>query len=116
MNLNGIVYNKTSYMNGVMDMISEEKVTQMSRLFKLISDPTRIRILYVLESNAMTVTKLVEALQMNQTTVSHQLRILRDNNLVSFKKQGREIVYSLTDAHVHTIFTQASEHVLECIF
>lgn len=89
---------------------TEEKV---SILFKIIADPTRIKIIYALKNKELTVTEITQALSMTQSAVSHQLRILRDVNLVTKKKIGKEVYYKLADDHVYAIFNQAIEHVEE---
>lgn len=86
---------------------------KVSTLFKTISDPTRIKILYVLKDNELSVSEIVSALNMSQSAVSHQLRILRDIHLVSYEKRGKEVFYSLADDHVYTLVEQVVEHVSE---
>jgi len=93
-----------------MNKILESKV---SKLFKTLSDPTRIKILYLLNDKALTVTEIHTKLNMSQTAVSHQLKVLRDINLVKAKRDGKNIYYSLADSHVYEIFNQAIEHVSE---
>src|SRR5690554_7099587 len=89
-----------------MNKILESKV---SKLFKTLSDPTRIKILYLLNDKALTVTEIHTTLNMSQTAVSHQLKVLRDINLVKAKRDGKNIYYSLADSHVYEIFNQAIE-------
>lgn len=96
--------------DNLLDARVNEKV---SKLFKTISDPTRIRILYALRNETLSVTELTYVLEMTQSAVSHQLRILRDAQLVKTKRAGKEIFYSLLDNHVHEIFSQAIDHVME---
>ncbi|VEU80265.1 ArsR/SmtB family transcription factor [Haploplasma axanthum] len=94
-------------------MINKELKDRVSNLFKVISDPTRISILFALKGEDLTVTELTIILDMTQSAVSHQLRVLRDANLVINKKIGKEVIYRLADEHVHMIFNQAIEHVIE---
>jgi len=86
---------------------------KVSNLFKTISDPTRIKIIYLLKDNELSVSMIVEALEMGQSAISHQLRILRDVNLVTYEKRGKEVYYKLSDDHVYMIINQAVDHVME---
>ncbi|WIF89043.1 ArsR/SmtB family transcription factor [Acholeplasma laidlawii] len=88
----------------------EDKV---SILFKTLSDPTRIKIIYALKNKELTVSEIVELVGITQSAVSHQLRVLRNVNLVNYVKKGKEVIYSLSDEHVYNIFDQAVEHVKE---
>lgn len=93
--------------------LNEDVLRDVSKLFKTIADPTRIKILYSLKDASLTVGQIVNKLNMSQSAVSHQLRILRDTNLVINNKRGKEVYYKLADDHVYTIFNQAISHVLE---
>lgn len=95
------------------ELISETANERVSKLFKAISDPTRIKILYALRNETLSVTELTYVIEMTQSAVSHQLRILRDAKLVTTKRVGKEIFYSILDNHVHEIFSQAIEHIME---
>lgn len=94
-------------------LISNETKNKVSHLFKALADPTRITILFALKGKSLTVSELVVILEMSQSAISHQLRVLRDSNLVNYEKKGKEVIYSLADEHVHEIFNQAIEHVEE---
>ena len=88
----------------------EEKYIQpMADTFKVLSDPTRIRILALLAHQEMCVSCI--ALDMTHSAISHQLQLLRAANLVKFVKDGKEVIYSLDDIHVLTLFDQALDHV-----
>lgn len=90
----------------------EERFIQpMADIFKVLSDPTRIRILALLSHNEQCVTDIAEALNMTHSAISHQLRLLRSANLVKFTKDGKEVIYSLDDMHVLGLFDQALDHV-----
>ena len=82
-------------------------------LFKVFSDTTRIKILYALMSNELSVNDLAEAIGTSQSAVSHQLRILKQSHLVKFRRDGRNIHYSLADDHVLTILDQGLTHICE---
>ncbi len=91
----------------------EERLSEVAELFKIFGDPTRIRILYVLFEAEVCVCDLAEILQMSQSAISHQLRILKGSKLVKNRREGKSIFYSLADDHVRTIISQGMEHVCE---
>jgi|SRR5699024_2191066 len=82
-------------------------------LFQAFSSKTRLNILYVLKKQALTVTEISEKLQMSQSAISHQLRRLKFARLVRDQRDGRKVIYTLTDKHIHDIFDLAIEHVKE---
>lgn len=88
-------------------------INKISRLFKVIADPTRIKILNLLKENYLSVNEIASNLDMEQSAISHQLKVLKEINLVKFKKMGKFNIYSLADRHVYEIFNQAVEHVSE---
>jgi len=92
---------------------AEEKLYDLAELFKVFGDSTRIRILFVLFEAEVCVCDLAQALNMTQSAISHQLRILKQNKLVKSRREGKSIFYSLADAHVRTIINQGLEHVEE---
>ena len=77
------------------------------------SDSTRIRILYVLFESEMCVYDIAQLLSMTQSAISHQLRLLKQARLVKFRREGRTVIYSLSDDHVRTIINQGMAHVEE---
>ena len=94
-------------------MPEEEALYDLSELFKVFGDSTRIRILFVLFEAEVCVCDLAAALGMTQSAVSHQLRILKQNKLVKSRREGKSIFYSLADGHVRTIIDQGLEHIEE---
>lgn len=92
---------------------NEEILYDIAELFKVFGDSTRVRILSVLFEKEVCVCDIAELLNMNQSAISHQLRILKNANLVKNRRDGKTIFYSLKDNHVVTIFKQALDHVLE---
>lgn len=94
-------------------LLDEDVILKVSNLFKVLSDSTRINILYTLKSGKLSVSQISEVLSMTPSAISHQLKTLRQANLVSFKKMGKEVYYEMADLHVYTIFNQAIEHVKE---
>lgn len=93
--------------------LREDVVYELAEIFKTMGDPTRIKILYALRERELCVCDLSELLEMSSSAISHQLRVLRNNKLVKFRKEGRSVYYSLDDDHVLTLFCQGLEHVLE---
>lgn len=93
----------------------EQKVDTLSNLFKVLSDPTRIRILFVLYQEERCVYDIAKALNMTQSAISHQLKTLKNQKLVKARREGQTIYYSLADDHVHHIFNDAYEHIMEDI-
>ena len=95
------------------NMPAEEKTAYLVKLFKLFGDSTRMRILLALSGGEICVCALTELLQMDQSAVSHQLRVLRDGRLVTSRREGKTVYYSLADSHVETMISMAWEHVKE---
>ncbi len=95
------------------DMPDEESLYDLAELFKVFGDSTRIRILYVLFESDVCVADIAEALNMTQSAISHQLRILKQAKLVSARRDGKSVIYSLADDHVRTIIAQGQEHICE---
>lgn len=91
--------------------IAEKFVQPMADTFKVLGDPTRIRILALLAASEACVTDIAATLGMTQSAISHQLRLLRHAGLVKFNKTGKEVFYSLDDQHVLTLFAQALDHI-----
>lgn len=93
--------------------LEDDVIYELAEIFKTIGDPTRIKILYALKERELCVCDLSELLEMSSSAISHQLRVLRNNKLVKFRKEGRSVYYSLDDDHVLSLFSQGLEHVLE---
>ncbi len=85
----------------------------LADVFKVLGDPTRLRILHTLMDGELCVRDIAEQIQMGQSAVSHQLRILRDARLVQFRRDGKVVYYSLADNHVFTLLAVGLEHVAE---
>ena len=84
---------------------------KLSDFFQALSDNTRIKIIYLLKSGELSVGEITQQLDITQSAVSHQLRVLRNVNLVSFEKKGKLVYYQLADQHVNSIIDQAIEHI-----
>ena len=95
------------------EMPEEEILYDLAELFKVFGDSTRIRILFVLFEVEVCVCDLASALNMTQSAISHQLRILKQNKLVKSRREGKSVFYSLADDHVRTIINQGREHIEE---
>ena len=94
-------------------MPEESELYELADLFKVFGDSTRIKILYVLFENEMCVYDIANILNMTQSAISHQLRVLKQNRLVRYRKEGKTVLYTLADEHVFTILSQGIEHVEE---
>ena len=90
-----------------------EVLFELADLFKVFGDSTRLRIMYALSEYEKNVLSIAEELGMEQSTISHQLRILRANKLVRGRREGKQIWYSLDDDHVKKIIEMGLDHVLE---
>ena len=95
-------------------MPNEELLYELSDLFKVFSDTTRVKILYALmQQEELHVAALAEVIAASQSAVSHQLRILKQAHLVKYRRDGKNIIYSLADEHVITILAQGMSHICE---
>ncbi|MER2173313.1 MAG: metalloregulator ArsR/SmtB family transcription factor [Carnobacterium sp.] len=94
-------------------MLDEEILSTVSSVFKVLSDPTRISLLNVLENKEINVGTLASTLSLEQSAVSHQLKILRSARLVKSRRVGKMMVYSQTDDHVYSILKQVILHAQE---
>ena len=94
-------------------MPGEEELYDLAELFKIFGDSTRIRILYVLFESEMCVCDIAQLLNLSQSAVSHQLRLLKQSRLVKSRRDGKTVFYSLADDHVRTIIDQGKEHIEE---
>ena len=94
-------------------MPDEDELYDLAELFKVFGDSTRIRILSVLLGEELCVCDLAEVLGMNQSAVSHQLKILKQAKLINNRREGKQVYYSLADTHVSTILAMGLEHIEE---
>lgn len=92
---------------------AEEEIYYLSELYKVFGDATRIKILYLLLNQELCVNDIAQELSMTPSSISHQLRVLKQHRLVKFRREGKTIYYSLADHHVVTILNQGLEHVEE---
>lgn len=94
-------------------MPDEEQLLNLAEFYKVFGDSTRIKILYVLSQSEMCVCDIATLLQMGQSAISHQLRMLKQMRLVKFRRDGKTVFYSLADGHIETILAQGMEHIEE---
>ena len=94
-------------------MPDEEDIYDLSDFFKVLGDSTRMRIIWALDESEMCVCDIAVLLNMTKSAISHQLRALRNANLVKFRREGKTVYYSLKDDHVRDIFEIGMEHIKE---
>ena len=92
-------------------MPDEDELYDLAEIFKVFGDSTRIKILYVLFESEMCVCDIAQLLNMNQSAISHQLKILKQSRLVKSRREGKAVFYSLADGHVRTIINQGLEQI-----
>lgn len=95
------------------ELPTDELLCDLSDLFKIFGDTTRCKILFALFESELCVCAIAELLGMTQSAISHQLRILKDADLVGRRREGKTIYYYLSDDHVRTIIAQGFEHIME---
>ncbi|WP_034551199.1 ArsR/SmtB family transcription factor [Carnobacterium funditum] len=94
-------------------LLDEDTIRRVSKLFKIISDPTRIAILYLLENQELNVSTIAKVMNMEQSAVSHQLKVLKTARLVKSQRKGKSMLYSQMDKHVYSILGQGIIHIKE---
>jgi ArsR family transcriptional regulator, lead/cadmium/zinc/bismuth-responsive transcriptional repressor len=95
------------------ELLPVEKAQDMAAFFSILADPNRLRLLSALAYQELCVCDLAAALKMTESAVSHQLRLLRSQRLVKYRRAGRNIHYSLADAHVVALYQEVSAHLDE---
>jgi DNA-binding transcriptional ArsR family regulator len=93
----------------------DEVLYELADLFRVFGDSTRIKILYALHDNELCVQDIANAVQLSQSAVSHQLRVLKDTKLVRFRRDGKTVYYALDDDHVRSILSLGMEHIEESL-
>ena len=93
--------------------ITLKRANNLAELFKTLGDPNRIRIMDALAKSEFCVCDLAELLGLSQSATSHQLRVLRNNHLVKYRREGKMVFYSVHDAHVSELYRQGLEHIDE---
>lgn len=95
------------------ELLSMPEAQQMSEFFGILADPNRLRLLSALAQQEMCVCDLAASLKMGESAVSHQLRVLRSQRLVKYRKEGRNVYYTLADSHVINLYREVAEHLRE---
>ena len=95
------------------DMLQDEKFADISDFFKVLGDSTRMKILWALDKSELWVCDIATLIGMTKSAVSHQLKVLKNNNLVKNRRNGKVVYYSLADSHVQDIIEKAVEHLDE---
>ena len=91
----------------------DEVLYDLAELFKIFGDSTRVKILYALLESELCVCDIAKLMEVSQSAVSHQLRVLKGSKLVKFRRERKTVYYSLADQHVMSILSQGMEHILE---
>ena len=94
-------------------LMSEKRMIDIANFYKALSDTTRVKIISVLENHDLGVNDMAVVLNMTKSAVSHQLKYLKDMNIVTNKKNGKEVIYSLIDDHVRQLFNISCFHIVE---
>lgn len=111
---NGFGNGREDIVHKVMEQQPDDEILyDLAELFKVFGDSTRIKILYAMFDNELCVNDIAKLLNLSQSSVSHQLRILKSSKLVKFRRDGKSIYYSLDDEHVRAIISMGMEHVEE---
>ena len=103
----------TKKISHLIQNVSEDELSDLAELFKIFGDSTRIKILYDLFQGEKNVTEICDDLEMNQSAVSHQLKILKVSKLITSRRDGKAVYYRLADEHVKTIIAMGKEHIEE---
>ena len=98
------------------DLPADEVLYDLAELFKMFADSTRVKILYALFESELCVCDIARVLDLTQSAVSHQLRILKGGKLVKYRREGKTVFYSLADDHVRSIINQGMDHISEWSF
>jgi DNA-binding transcriptional ArsR family regulator len=96
-----------------LEIMSVDKAQQMAEFFNALADPSRLRLMSALADRELCVCDLAAAVKVSESSVSHQLRILRSQRLVKYRREGRNVYYSLADHHIMSLYQDVSEHLKE---
>lgn len=98
------------------EILPMQEAQHMAEFFSVLADPNRLRLLSILAKQELCVCDLAAGLKMGESAVSHQLRVLRSMRLVKYRKEGRNVYYSLADSHVMNLYREVAEHLQETSF
>ena len=93
-------------------MPKQELFNKLAEFFKIIGDTTRTKILFALDQKAMCVCDIANVLGMSKSSISHQLSMLRKSGIVKYRKEGKEVYYTLDDEHIQKVFEVGIEHIV----
>ncbi len=96
---------------GASMLLDDQKIIEIGNFFKVCSDPTRLKIILALRDREHSVTEIAELLGMSHSSISHQLRILRERRLVKYRREGKMVNYLLDDEHVERVIDMVVEHL-----
>ncbi len=95
------------------NVLASDKAQRMAEFFSVLSDPHRLKLISALAQQELCVCDLAAIVKMGESAVSHQLRVLRSQRLVKYRRQGRKVYYSLADEHIVTLYQEVAEHLEE---
>lgn len=107
------IIHKEKVEKALSEMLAEEELLDIADFFKVLADSTRVKIVSMLDNNKLCVCDISAGLGMSKSAISHQLKNLREMNLVKAEKVGKEVWYSLADDHVKMVFDISAEHIKE---
>ncbi len=107
------VIHEKQVLSAIKNMPSDDTLLKLSKLFKVVGDEMRTKILFILHYHEMCVCDIANVLNSSKSAISHQLRILRENDIVGFCKKGKEVYYSLKDNHIKLLFEIGMDHIGE---
>lgn len=106
------VIHRDAVANAIKNKPNKENLENLSELFKVIGDLTRLKILWTLDNNEMCVCDIANVLNMTKSSISHQLAVLRENEIVKSRKSGKEVYYTLDDVHISKLYEIGIEHII----
>ena len=106
------VIHQDAVANAIKNKPNKENLESLSELFKVIGDLTRLKILWTLDNNEMCVCDIANVLNMTKSSISHQLAVLRENEIVKSRKSGKEVYYTLDDEHISKLYEIGIEHII----
>lgn len=95
------------------DNLSNQTIEKLASFYSLFADPTRLTLICLLSENKLCVNDIAEIMEMSQSRVSHQLAVLRKHDIVTYYRQGKQVLYTLTDNHIKDLFNTGLEHISE---
>lgn len=107
-------YTNKFYLQNIQEkLLSESSIEKLASFYSIFADPTRLSIVCLLSEQELCVNDIVEIMDMSQSRISHQLAVLRQHDIVSFYRKGKQVLYVLSDNHIKDIFHMGLEHISE---